>query len=173
MSFNETTKVLSGEIVPPFYHPNLTIGRFCLHYLQRDPFRVIQTNHDDGMTITAGEMATMGQKIAINLSKDFKVGDVVGFVGKNTKFAAPLVLGCFLAGTPFSPVDQSYSYKEMSHIFNLTKPKIVFCDEEFIDETRKALENTNNQCEIVSIDKKVEGHRFVTDFMGGEVGDYK
>lgn len=165
MSFDRITKVLSGVEVPPFYSPNLTVGEFLLLYLRRDPFRVIQTNHDDDSKLTAGGVAKLGCQIASSILKHVKQGDVIGIVAKNSTMAAPLVLGCFLAGTPVSTADPTYGSKEIAHIFDLTSPKIVFCDSDNQKAVSQALEKCENRCEVLTIDEKMSGYRCLTDLI--------
>ncbi|XP_037024908.1 luciferin 4-monooxygenase-like [Bradysia coprophila] len=165
MSYDRNTKILSGIDVPPFYHPNLTLGEFFLHYLQRDSTRIIQTNHDDGVEMSAGEMARLGCSIAAGLLKHLKTGDVVGIVCKNTTYLAALVLGSVLAGTPISAVDPVFSSKEISHFFDLTKPKMIFCDGDNMDKLKEVLRQCKIDCKLVTVDEKVAGSEYLFDII--------
>ncbi|KAG4065349.1 hypothetical protein HA402_012294 [Bradysia odoriphaga] len=163
MSYDRNTKILSGIEVPPLYHPNITLGEFLLHYLYRDSTRVIQTNHDDGVEITAGEMAKLGCQIAGGLLNHLKIGDVIGIVCKNTSYVAPLILGGFLAGTPVSTVDPTYRANEIDHVFSLTKPKIVFCDKDNLSEVKEGLRQCDIVCKVLTVDERVAGHDHLFD----------
>ncbi|XP_037034136.1 4-coumarate--CoA ligase 1-like [Bradysia coprophila] len=158
MSYDRNTKILSGIDVPPMYHPNITLGEFLLHYLYRDSTRVIQTNHDDGVQITAGEMAKLGCQIAGGLLKHIKMGDVIGIVCKNTSYVTPLILGGFLAGTPVSTVDPTYRANDIAHVFSLTKPKIVFCDKDNLSEVKEGLRQSEIDCKVLTVDERTAGH---------------
>ncbi|XP_037041229.1 4-coumarate--CoA ligase 1-like [Bradysia coprophila] len=163
MSYDRNTKILSGIEVPPLYHPNITLGEFLLHYLYRDSTRVIQTNHDDGVQITAGEMAKLGCQIAGGLLNHIKIGDVLGIVCKNTSYVTPLVLGGFLAGTPVSTVDPTYRAKEIAHVFSLTKPKIVFCDKANLSEVKEGLRQCEVVCKVLTVDERAAEHSHLFD----------
>lgn len=96
-SYDMKTQVLSGIEIPPFFHENVTLGQVIVHYLQREPARIVQACYDDGVDLSAGEMAKLGLRAAKNLLKTgLKTGDVVGLVCKNTTYQGPLVLGCLL-----------------------------------------------------------------------------
>lgn len=163
MSYDRNTKILSGIEVPPMYHPKLTLGEFLLHYLIRDSTRIVQTNHDDGVQMTGGEIARLGCQIAAGLLNHITIGDVIGIVCKNTSYVAPLVLGGFLAGTPVSTVDPIYTSKDISHIFNQSKPKIVFCDGDNISEVKEGLRQCKIDCKVFTVDEKIAGNSHLFD----------
>jgi acyl-CoA synthetase (AMP-forming)/AMP-acid ligase II len=157
-SFDSDTKVLSSYQLQPFYNHFVTSGQHCLHYLQRDPSRVIQVCYDDGVSLTAGEMAKLGLRIAKNVSKEgLKLGDVIGLVAKNTTYLASVVLGSLIIGSPCSTLDPTFDESEIAHIFKQTNPKIVFCDHDIINTVENALKSINNTSEIITIDQRVEG----------------
>lgn len=158
LSFDPKTKILSGGEVPPLYHQNVSIGQLIMHYLHRDPSKVVQTSFDDGVELTAGEMAKLGSRIAQNLQKDgLKIGDVVGIVVKNSTYVAPVVLGCFLNGCPVSTMDPTFEINEIANIFKQTKPKIVFCDHDNWRIVVEALRLCGNTSKAVTVDEKLLG----------------
>ena len=171
MSFDRDTKVLSGIKTTPFYHPNLSIGEFLLHYLRRDPQRIIQTNHDDNKKMSGGEIANLGCIIAENLLKRLKGGDVVGIMNKNTTLLAPLVLGCLFAGMPVSTSDPTYSSKEIAHIFKQTKPKIVFCDHDNWNSVVEALTMCEITFDVMTVDENLPNVRSLSDLMVTQHGE--
>lgn len=157
-SFDQQTKVLSGVVIPPFYHPHVTVGQVIVNYLQREPSKVVQTCYDDGVELTAGEMVKLSLRIAKNLTREsFKLGDVIGLVVKNTTYVAPVVLGCLLVGCPISTLDPTFDVKEVANIFKQTKPKLVLCDHDNLEIVTKALHQCDNESEILTIDEKIEG----------------
>lgn len=157
-SFDSETKVLSSYQLQPFCNHFVTAGQYALHYLQRDRAKVIQVSYDDGVSLTAGEMAKLGLRIAKNISKEgLKLGDVIGLVAKNTTYVAPVVLGSLILGTPCSTLDPTFDVGEIAHIFKQTNPKIVFCDHDNMSNVEKALNSINNGSEIITIDQRVEG----------------
>lgn len=157
-SFNNDTKVLSSFQLEPFYHPFVTAGQYAIHYLQKDPGKVVQVCYDDGVALTAGELAKLGLRLAKNLSREgFRVGDVIGFVAKNTTYVAPLVLASLLIGAPCSTLDPSFEVSEIALIFKQTKPKIVFCDHDNYMNVTEALGSINNESEVLTVDEKFDG----------------
>lgn len=157
-SYNHQTRILSGVEISPFYHPQVTIGQVIMHYLQREPQRIVQSCFDDGVELSAGEIAKLSSRIAKNLSKEgMAIGDVVGLVVKNTTYVAPVVLGCLLLGCPISTLDPTFDTNEIAHIFKQTKPKFVFCDRDNWKTVSEAMRNCDNESELVTVDEKLIG----------------
>lgn len=157
-SFDNKTKILSGVKIPPFYHPSVNIGQVIFHYLQRDPSRIIQSCYDDGVELSAGEMAKLASRLAKNLQREnLQIGNVIGLAVKNTTYVAPIVLGCMLLGCPVSTLDPTFDVNEIANIFKQTKPKLVFCDHDNFENVLEALKRCDNESEIVTVDEKVIG----------------
>lgn len=157
-SYDSQSKVLSGFEIPPFYHPNVGVGQVIIHYLQREPGKVVQTCYDDGVELTAGEVAKLATRIAGNIVREgFEVGDVIGLVVKNTTYVAPLVLGCLLAGCPISSLDPTFDATEVANMFSQTKPKLVFCDHDNRDVVCEAMQRCGNNNEVLTVDVKLNG----------------
>lgn len=68
MSYDYRTNILSGASVPQLFHSNTSVGQVIIHYLLRDASRIIQTNFDDGVELSAGKIAKLGSIAAANLS---------------------------------------------------------------------------------------------------------
>lgn len=157
--YNRESKILSGAQIEPFYNSFVSCGQMVLHYLQLDPRKTIQVNYDDGVELTAGELAKLGLRVAKNLSfmEDLKQGDVIGLVVKNTTYVAPLILGSLLIGTPCNTLDPSFEENEIAQIFHQTKPKIVFCDHDNWEVVIEALKRCESSSEVWTIDEKIAG----------------
>lgn len=164
MAFNIETKIFSGPENPKFYKANESLGEFLLKNLREKPLKVVQTNHDDGISLTAGEMAKLGCRIAENLLKQLHPGDVIGFHVSNSTYVAPLALGCFLAGIQISTTDPSFDPKDIAHIFSQTKPKIVFCDNTTLGEVEDALSRYENDCQVMTVDEEQANIRHISEF---------
>lgn len=157
--YNRDTKILSGAQIEPFYYPFVSAGQMVLHYLQRDPSKIVQVNYDDGVELSAGELAKLGLRIAKNLSsmEGLKQGDVIGLVVKNTSYVAPLILGSLLIGSPCNTLDPTFEENEIAQIFHQTTPKIIFCDHDNWEVVVEALKRCKNTSEVWSIDEKMAG----------------
>lgn len=164
-SYNPETKVANGLKTSSIFAKNVTIGRVITERFALFPNRIIQFCHEDKIGVSARAMSLMSIRAAQNLWKyGIDIGDVVGFVGKNTTFITPIILGCFIIGAPANPLDPKFQKADILHVFGITKPKIVFCDCEAIDLVKECLWELENSSQVVSLNKSVKGYQFVFDF---------
>jgi 4-coumarate--CoA ligase len=160
--YNRESKILSGSLIEPFFHPNVSAGQLALFSLQRDPSKVVQVSYDDGVQLTAGEMAKLSLRVAKNLLMEgLKMGDVIGLVVKNSNYVAPIVLGSLLIATPCNTLDPTFEKNEIAQIFMQTKPKIVFCDKDNWEVVVEALKDCGNISEVWTIDEKMTGELII------------
>lgn len=166
MSFyDEETKILHGEQQPFVYHPHASLGEILVHHLRKTPDRVTQVCADDGTEIKCGEMADMTVNFAKNLMKfGFKLGDVVGFMGKNCSYATPATFGCYLIGCKVNLLDSSLSVSEIVSVYQQTHPMIIFCNSDYYDYTKVIVDMLGGEVEIVTLTEQLDGVRHVTEF---------
>ncbi|CRL04138.1 CLUMA_CG017249, isoform A [Clunio marinus] len=55
-----------------------------------------------------------------------KPGDVISIVSENRFEFAYILFGTLLLNCKFAPINLTYSEREMTHAFNLSKPKVIF-----------------------------------------------
>lgn len=164
-SYNSESKILSGIDFPDFFHPNVTLGQIILHYLRRDPSKIVQVCYDDGVELTGAEMIKLSTRAARNLMKNgIKFGDVIGLVAKNTTYVTPIVLGCILIGAPINTLDPTFDSHEIAHIFRQTKPKLVFCDHDSLTAVNMALDEVESEADVVTITEEMSDVRHVMEF---------
>lgn len=140
-TYNAASRTWSGPPTLPVFSNRASLGLIAIHTLGINPDKVIQVSAEDGTRITGSEMKRDIIRVALNLTEKFKItkGDVIGIVGKNTKYLAAVAFAAFTIGAPINPMDPSLSSSEISHLFNLSGPKLVFCDETAMDRVSDAL----------------------------------
>lgn len=86
-------------------------------------------------------------------------------MANNTTYLAPVVLGAFLIGAPINAIHPTFDKNTVRHIFSLTKPKLVFCDEEAYSELIQALDDIGLSCKIYMLKGHVDGVPNVKDLL--------
>lgn len=161
--FDFDTKILHGDEPDPIFNPKVSIGHIIVHHLRKYPDRVMQVCSDDGREMTCGEIAELSTNFAKNMLKDgFKEGDVVGIIGKNSSFIAPAIFGCFLIAAPVSLLELRFD--NFSFVFDITEPKIIFCDNDIAESVDKYVQSTKRQIRVVTITQKLDGFSHVSDY---------
>uniref|UniRef100_A0A0A1X140 4-coumarate--CoA ligase 1 n=1 Tax=Zeugodacus cucurbitae TaxID=28588 RepID=A0A0A1X140_ZEUCU len=64
--------------------------------------------------------------------------DVIGIVAKNSTYTSSVAIGCFMNCTPFHAVNSVLDQDTIRQVFNITAPKIIFCDGEVYEKLREA-----------------------------------
>ncbi|KAH8370821.1 hypothetical protein KR093_005113, partial [Drosophila rubida] len=119
----------SGAKIESVYNYDTSAGRIILSTMKNWPSIVIQINDIDGVAVTNGQAITWAIRIAQHLKKrGLKSTDVIGIAARNTTYLMPLGVACLLNTTPFHAVNPALDEDTIKYVFNITKPKLIFCD---------------------------------------------
>ncbi|KAH8235344.1 hypothetical protein KR032_002957 [Drosophila birchii] len=106
-----------------------SIGEVIFNSMRKWPTNVCQINDADGVAVTFDEALTWAIRIAqIFKKKGLEYPDIIGLAVRNSTYVMSLVVACFFNGTPYHAVNPVMDEATMTHVFSITKPKIIFCD---------------------------------------------
>lgn len=104
------------------------LGELQLMVLKANAEKVVQIDAETGDTLTAGLALNRGIKLAEWLkSKGIGPGDSVSVNSENRLEFVVAPIATFLRGATFSPVNPEYTAGELKHVLGLSKPKVLFC----------------------------------------------
>jgi 4-coumarate--CoA ligase len=153
------------------------LGQALLYNFDRNPNGVAQLCDHNGHELTYKQLKSQCIRVTENLRKlGYNAGDMVTTMARNGQALAPLVLGCFMLGTPLNPLDATYQVDDIAHMFGITQPKAVFCDHDFVEKIEAALKITGHKCEIFTFEQRVADYRFVEELfedVGIDESDYR
>lgn len=162
--FNSVTKIWSGASNPSIYNPNLSLGYLMLKNLQKSPNRIVQINADNAKETSASEIYEKSIKIVKFLSSlGLQQHEVVGFIGKNSENQLPIVIACFTLGLPINPLATIMIEAEIIFMYLKTRPKVIFCDANLIENVKSAVEKMKLDCKIFTLINRVKGFQFIDD----------
>lgn len=145
----DSENILHGPefAVPP---PDISLGRYITQLLPLHEEKIAQICAETGKKITFGEIYTKSLSIAHSLhKKGIKPGDVVGICSENNiDFFLP-VLASFFIGAACAPFNPAYTVRELHHVMNISKPRIVFCSKRTLDRVAEMSQKVKFQMEIV------------------------
>lgn len=155
-TFDEENKTWSGPNIEPIYSPKVSLGQIIVNSLAKCPNNVGQICHDDnGSEMKNWELLRDSIRVALNLRDlGLKEGDVIGFAAGNSRNIAAVVFGALLNGLPLSTLDPSFGLGDVSHIFKITQPKLVLCDESNYFHVKAALSELQNSAPIYVFESK-------------------
>lgn len=99
------------------------------------------------------------------LKLGYKEGDMIGVIAKNSHNLAPIVFAALSIGCPVNTLDPTFECSDIIHMFSITKPKLVFCDEDNLDRVRESLSSINLTPRIYIFDKVNKDFHSVDDLL--------
>uniref|UniRef100_A0A1L8DYC8 Putative acyl-coa synthetase n=1 Tax=Nyssomyia neivai TaxID=330878 RepID=A0A1L8DYC8_9DIPT len=155
-----------GSNCPHVFDPKMSIGKAALFVLNQNLDFVAQISDNSGVKKTNREIRDSMLKIAVNLTKiGCTKGDVVGFLSTNTDELAGAVLATFLLAAPVNPLDPSAGKADIIHMFGLTRPKFIFCEDNKLPILVEALESLNHKAQIVVLGERIKAYHHIDDFL--------
>ncbi|XP_065074848.1 probable 4-coumarate--CoA ligase 1 [Ochlerotatus camptorhynchus] len=161
--YDPSTKIWTG--LPgrkPIFNPHQSIGDLILQILERNADKVVQISADSGVEVTGAEMRLWTIRIAQNLIRMGYGGvgrqneDMFTMIVRNGENTAPVLFACFALGIPANTLDPSFLRDDLSHMLEKVRPKVVFCENEALEETVAA-------CDLAHVSPKIilMGHHLV------------
>lgn len=163
--FNPVEKVWSGLDLPCIFHPDASVGNVLEFFMHRYKDKPCQIFEPTGETWTFAQLHRTSVKIAqtflrMNITQD----DIIGICASNTPYVPAVAVAAFLTGIPISTSDPSFDTEGIAHIFNITRPKILFCDREIVGKVRSAISVINLSCTIYIVDE-CNGEATIEEFL--------
>ncbi|EDW00652.1 4-coumarate--CoA ligase-like 7 [Drosophila grimshawi] len=127
--YDPETKIWRGAKRRPYYDPRCSVGDVIHTTLGNFPNQVIQINIEDGTKVTCLEIRKWGVRLAMYLKKEqITQTDIVGLISETNNYVVAVVVASFFNATPFHAVNVTRDAKTVQRLYEVTKPKIMFCD---------------------------------------------
>lgn len=161
--YDKLTKIWHG---PKVIESTRSFTRELFESLQKTPNKVAQVSVSENTELTYDELRLLSVRTAQSLlDLKVQVGDVIGIIARNSTFLAPVAFGCFLIGAPVNSLDVSQTKEDIKHMWNITKPKIIFCDPEKVVIVEETLKEINLSAKIFTLIEKIEGFGFIDEIL--------
>ncbi|XP_011193331.2 uncharacterized protein LOC105219103 [Zeugodacus cucurbitae] len=139
LSYDKEARVWSGVNRPLFYDFDCSLGNIIYRNLKNFPIKVCQVSDVDGREVTNQELLSWSTRLALHFEKmGLRHDDVIGIVAKNSTYTSSVAIGCFMNCTPFHAVNSVLDQDTIRQVFNITAPKIIFCDGEVYEKLHEA-----------------------------------
>ncbi|XP_039955212.1 probable 4-coumarate--CoA ligase 3 [Bactrocera tryoni] len=164
-SYDSENRIWKSESVEQLFNPNKSIGAIALYMLRSKPRNAVcQISDSEGTELTYGTACSYAISVASYL-KELGLGcdDVVGIVGQNTTLLMPVLVGCWINGTPYNTLHPIHEEDDIRLLFALTKPKIIFCDGEAFHKVQNATNMLN--APIYTLCNHLEGVPRIQDIL--------
>ncbi|XP_053617056.1 luciferin 4-monooxygenase-like [Plodia interpunctella] len=170
-----TAKVVADSGIPTdIYH----VGKNLLRVFKDNPNTISRIDGAVGQHYTNRQVLEKSVKCATAFRKlGIRKGDVVLILAPNHLDLTVPFYACFYIGVIAAGIDRTLRTKELSNVFTITKPKIIFCQDEKSNEVQKALNNEKLDSLIITFDKgdtHTSFSQFLEEYGGQEpVEDFK
>lgn len=136
-----------------------SIGQILFKALSAtDRTSIIQINVTELTELTTQEVLSMSSKIALKmLSMGIKQSDVIGIMASGTSYVMPVCFAAFFVGTPFQSIEISLDKESVLHLWNITKPKLIFCDGDVYDFVNEVCHQLDLNCTIFTLNNHKKG----------------
>ncbi|XP_017860238.1 PREDICTED: 4-coumarate--CoA ligase 1-like [Drosophila arizonae] len=129
--WNSIDKTWSAPTRSSMYSSDTSAGRIIFNTMKNWPKNVCQISDTDGVTVTFEQALTWAIRIAQFFKKrGFDHTSVIGIAAANTTYVMPLAVACLFNGTPFHAINPVLDESTMKYMYEITKPKLIFCDKE-------------------------------------------
>ncbi|EDW16082.1 luciferin 4-monooxygenase [Drosophila mojavensis] len=142
ITYDAEHKVWGAENARDYFAPDLSIGEIIFHEMRRHPQLIAQISESENTVLTREELHLNSMRVASYLrSLGLLQSDVVGIIARNTTHIFAVTYGCFFNGIPFHAVNMIFDEAAIKHLFNITKPRLIFCDGDEYEKVKAATEN--------------------------------
>ncbi|KAH8250228.1 hypothetical protein KR026_008559, partial [Drosophila bipectinata] len=159
--YNSDLKIWSGDQVTHYFDRHLSIGEIIFKEMQRHPKQIAQISATENTILTRQELLQNSMHVASFMrSEGLLQTDVVGLIARNTTHLPAVAYACFFNGIAFHSLNITYDRNTIEKLFNITRPKLIFCDGDEFEKVREATSQLdvkiitmrNHPLESISID---------------------
>ncbi|KAL7735341.1 hypothetical protein ACLKA6_015729 [Drosophila palustris] len=156
--YDAATRTWEGPRGKEFYGPEMTLGEVTMRVLNLNAEKVLQHCDITGMELTGAQLAQQGLIIAQGFKRlGLHCGDVIGISANNTTYLTGVTIAAMLSGTPINPLHPDFDQETVKYMYDITEPKLIFCDVENYSIIKAVNEKLLNPAFIYLVNGQIEG----------------
>ncbi|KAF5282542.1 hypothetical protein FQA39_LY04949 [Lamprigera yunnana] len=116
--------------------PEGTVGQYIHHYLKKNKYlEKCMTSAETGQSISYKDLHKNTCRLAQSLiNHGFPINTIVSVCSENSIYYMYPIIGALYAGLVVAPLNPNYTERELLQMFNITKPKLVFCSKKVLSK---------------------------------------
>ncbi|XP_064544940.1 uncharacterized protein LOC135432965 [Drosophila montana] len=143
-SYDSVGRIWSGQDDRAYFSPQQSIGEIIFHEMRRHPKLIAQISDSENTVLTRQELHLNSMRVASYMrSLGLQQSDIVGIIARNTTHICAVAYACFFNGIAFHSLNIIYEQATIEKLFDITKPRLIFCDGEDYEKVKSATENLN------------------------------
>ncbi|XP_034664850.1 luciferin 4-monooxygenase-like [Drosophila subobscura] len=137
--YDPVTKIWSCEEQRSQFGEDLSMGELIFQEMKRHPKDIAQISDSEKTILLREELLMNAMRIASYLRNlGLEQSDVVGIIARNTTHISAVAYACFFNGIAPHSLNIAYLPEIIEKLYNITKPRIVFCDGDEYEKVREA-----------------------------------
>ncbi|KAH8406551.1 hypothetical protein KR215_007095, partial [Drosophila sulfurigaster] len=142
--YNSEERIWYGKPERTYFSKDQSIGEIIFREMKRHPKLIAQISDTENTTLTRGELLLNSMRVASFMRKMGMVQtDIVGIIARNTTHMFAVAYGCFFNGIAFHSLNISYEESTIGKLFDITKPRLIFCDGDDYQKVKAATAHQN------------------------------
>ncbi|KAH8311748.1 hypothetical protein KR044_007862, partial [Drosophila immigrans] len=143
-TYDAENRIWYGMPEREYYAKDRSIGEIIFREMQRHPKLIAQISDTENTVLTREELLLNSMRVASFMRKMGMVqSDIVGIIARNTTHIFAVVYGSFFNGIAFHSLNIAYEETTIGKLFDITKPRLIFCDGEDYEKVKSATANQN------------------------------
>ncbi|BFG06089.1 luciferin 4-monooxygenase [Drosophila madeirensis] len=164
--YDSIERIWSGAKDKEYYGPDMTLGEVALIILRLYSDKVMQVFDPTGEELTGGQLLLQSRRLAHAFQRlKLQRGDVVGISATNTTYLTEVVIAALLNGTPINPLHPHFDSETMAYMYEITKPKVIFCDLDNYETLRAVKNSLKFKTELILLTGSLPGVRNIQDLL--------
>lgn len=170
-TYDAQNKLWYGPKISPMFNPNQNIGALILNILHQRGSAVAQISADSGIALTCKQLYDRTIVMTDYLKKcNLQEDDFIGMVVNNSENLMAVAYACYTLGIPICPLSPIMTTLDIARIYEVVKPKIIFCDQKNLATVQEAVNDIKSNARIITVMEKVKGYECATQII--KDGDY-
>ncbi|XP_034652532.1 LOW QUALITY PROTEIN: luciferin 4-monooxygenase [Drosophila subobscura] len=164
--YDSIERIWSGAKDKEYYGPDMTLGEVALIILRLYSDKVMQVFDPTGEELTGGQLLLQSRRLAHAFQRlRLQRGDVVGISATNTTYLTEVVIAALLNGTPINPLHPQFDSETVAYMYEITKPKVIFCDLDNYETLRAVKNSLKFKTELILLTGSLPGVRNIQDLL--------
>ncbi|EDW85931.1 uncharacterized protein Dwil_GK22880 [Drosophila willistoni] len=164
--YDAATRTWQGPRGKDFYGPEMTLGEVIMRVLSLSSDKIMQHCDITGEDLTGSQLARQSARIAHAFKRlGLQRGDVIGISANNTTNLTSVVIAALLRGIAINPLHPDFAEETVKYMYDITEPKLIFCDIENYTTIKDVNERLIKPAEIYLVNGLIEGVRDVSELL--------
>ncbi|KAF5282545.1 hypothetical protein FQA39_LY04952 [Lamprigera yunnana] len=134
--------------------PDGTVGQYIHHFVKKNKnLKKCMTSAETGQSLSYKDLHKNTCRLAQSLiNHGFSINTIVFVCSENSIYYIYPIIGALYAGLVVAPLNPNCTEREFLHVFNFTKPKLLFCSKKVLSKIQEIKNKISYVEKIIVLD---------------------